>query len=79
MDGLRIQGDAKRFIFSYYRLVLKRRGLFQSDSAFTTNPTTLSNINKILRGSVESVFSEFAKSMEKMGRFSVKTGSAGVR
>ncbi|XP_010457608.1 PREDICTED: peroxidase 3 [Camelina sativa] len=71
-------GSRKTFDLSYYQLVLKRRGLFQSDSALTTNPTTLSNINRILTGSVESFFSEFAKSMEKMGRINVKTGSAGV-
>lgn len=71
-------GSRKTFDLSYYQLVLKRRGLFQSDSALTTNPTTLSNINQILKGSVGSFFSEFAKSMEKMGRINVKTGSAGV-
>ncbi|WZZ83996.1 hypothetical protein YC2023_104568 [Brassica napus] len=71
-------GSRKTFDLSYYQLVLKRRGLFQSDSALTTNPTTLSNINQLLKGSVESFFSEFAKSMEKMGRINVKTGSAGV-
>jgi len=71
-------GSRKTFDLSYYQLVLKRRGLFQSDSALTTNPTTLSNINRILTGSVGSFFSEFAKSMEKMGRINVKTGSAGV-
>ncbi|KAJ4871050.1 Peroxidase 3 [Raphanus sativus] len=71
-------GSRKTFDLSYYQLLLKRRGLFQSDSALTTNPTTLSNINQILKGSVEGFFSEFAKSMEKMSRINVKTGSAGV-
>ncbi|KAF8106450.1 hypothetical protein N665_0139s0044 [Sinapis alba] len=71
-------GSRKTFDLSYYQLLLKRRGLFQSDSALTTNPTTLSNINQILKGSVEGFFSEFAKSMEKMGRINVKTGSVGV-
>ncbi|XVF52250.1 hypothetical protein PTKIN_Ptkin05aG0004000 [Pterospermum kingtungense] len=34
-------GSRKTFNLSYYSLVLKRRGLFESDAALTTNPTSL--------------------------------------
>ncbi|KAM6572695.1 hypothetical protein CsatA_016775 [Cannabis sativa] len=69
-------GSRKSFDLSYYTLVLKRRGLFQSDSALTTNSFTKSYMQKLLQGS-ENFFTEFAKSMEKMGRINVKTGSDG--
>ncbi|XP_010522326.1 PREDICTED: peroxidase 3 [Tarenaya hassleriana] len=71
-------GSRKTFDLSYYTLVLKRRGLFQSDSALTTNPTTLSAINGLVQGTLQNFYTEFANSMEKMGRINVKTGSAGV-
>ncbi|CAF1931428.1 unnamed protein product [Brassica oleracea var. botrytis] len=71
-------GSRKSFDLSYYRLVLKRRGLFQSDSALTTNSATLKMINDLVNGSEEKFYKAFAKSMEKMGRVKVKTGSAGV-
>lgn len=70
-------GSSKTFDLSYYTLLLKRRGLFQSDSALTKNATTLTYINKILKGSLKKFYKEFALSMEKMGRIEVKTGSAG--
>ncbi|KAK0589592.1 hypothetical protein LWI29_016107 [Acer saccharum] len=70
-------GSRKTFDLSYYTLLLKRRGLFQSDSALTTNSATLNFINQLLQGSVENFFAEFAKSMEKMGRINVKTGTVG--
>lgn len=70
-------GSRKTFDLSYYNLLLKRRGLFVSDSALTTNSFTLSLIKEILEGSLENFFAEFAKSMEKMGRVKVKTGSEG--
>uniref|UniRef100_A0A6N2N6N6 peroxidase n=1 Tax=Salix viminalis TaxID=40686 RepID=A0A6N2N6N6_SALVM len=57
--------------------LLKRRGLFQSDSALTTNSTALSLVNQLLQGSLKSFFAEFARSMEKMGRIKVKTGKVG--
>jgi len=71
-------GSSRSFDLSYYRLVLKRRGLFQSDSALTTNSATLKVINDLVNGSEKKFFKAFAKSMEKMGRVKVKTGSAGV-
>ncbi|CAM8934875.1 unnamed protein product [Rhodiola kirilowii] len=70
-------GSFRTFDLSYYKLLLKRRGLFQSDAALTTNSNAANLINQILQGSVQSFFAEFARSMEKMGRVGVKTGSTG--
>ncbi|KAJ6691036.1 PEROXIDASE [Salix koriyanagi] len=70
-------GSSMKFDLSYYSLLLKRRGLFQSDSALTTNSTALSLVNQLLQGSLKNFFAEFARSMEKMGRIKVKTGKVG--
>ncbi|KAL3509673.1 hypothetical protein ACH5RR_029074 [Cinchona calisaya] len=70
-------GSFRTFDLSYYTLLLKRRGLFQSDAALTTNSTTLSYINQLLQGSLQNFYEEFALSMEKMGRIGVKTGTSG--
>ncbi|WCJ37594.1 Peroxidase superfamily protein [Euphorbia peplus] len=70
-------GSRKTFDLSYYSLLLKRRGLFESDAALTTNSVTLTFIEQLLSGSVSNFFAQFALSMEKMGRINVKTGSTG--
>ena len=70
-------GSRKTFDLSYYSHLLKRRGLFQSDSALTTNPTTKTFVTQLLQGPIQNFYDEFAKSMEKMGRINVKTGSTG--
>ncbi|XP_076930446.1 peroxidase 3-like [Bidens hawaiensis] len=70
-------GSRKTFDLSYYTLLLKRRGLFESDSALTRNTNTLAFINQLLQGSLQNFFSEFALSMEKMGQTEVKTGTSG--
>ncbi|XP_065630718.1 peroxidase 3-like [Quercus suber] len=70
-------GSRKTFDLSYYSHLLKRRGLFQSDAALTTNPTTKTFVTKLLQGPIQNFYDEFAKSMEKMGRINVKTGSTG--
>ncbi|XP_050204366.1 peroxidase 3-like [Mercurialis annua] len=70
-------GSRKTFDLNYYSNLLKRRGLFQSDSALTTSSSTLSVINQLLSGSIENFFAEFATSMEKMGQINVKTGTSG--
>ncbi|CAK7334153.1 unnamed protein product [Dovyalis caffra] len=69
-------GSRKTFDLSYYTLLLKRRGLFESDAALTTTSNTLATINQLLQGSLD-FYSEFSMSMEKMGRNNVKTGSDG--
>lgn len=70
-------GSFRTFDLSYYKLLLKRRGLFQSDAALTTSVTTKSLIKTLAEGSLKEFNTEFAKAMEKMGRIEVKTGSAG--
>ncbi|PSS14427.1 Peroxidase [Actinidia chinensis var. chinensis] len=70
-------GSFRTFDLSYYTLLLKRRGLFQSDAALTTNSITKGYITQLLKGPLKSFFAEFALSMEKMGRTEVKTGSDG--
>lgn len=70
-------GSFTTFDLSYYTQLRKRRGLFQSDAALTTNSTSSAVIDQLLQGSVQSFFSEFANSMEKMGQIDVKTGSSG--
>lgn len=70
-------GSVRTFDLSYYSLVLKRRGLFESDAALTKSLTTKALITQLLQGSVENFYGEFAKSMEKMGQIGVKTGSSG--
>ena len=70
-------GSRKTFDLSYYTLLLKRRGLFQSDAALTTNSITKSYVQQLLQGLVSNFFAEFATAMEKMGRINVKTGSDG--
>ncbi|XP_052177232.1 peroxidase 3-like [Diospyros lotus] len=69
-------GSFRTFDLSYYRLLLKRRGLFHSDASLTTSSTTTEYIKELLQGSL-NFFSEFGSSMEKMGRIEVKTGSDG--
>ncbi|KAF8409502.1 hypothetical protein HHK36_005578 [Tetracentron sinense] len=70
-------GSFRTFDLSYYTLLLKRRGLFESDAALITNSTTKSFITQLLQGSLTDFFVEFASSMEKMGQIDVKTGSSG--
>ncbi|ERN17295.1 hypothetical protein AMTRI_Chr02g216240 [Amborella trichopoda] len=70
-------GSFRTFDLSYYRLVLKRRGLFTSDAALITDSTSKSLVEDLTNGTPEDFFKEFAKSMVKMGEIDVKTGSSG--
>lgn len=70
-------GSFKTFDLDYYKLLLKRRGLFQSDAALTTVSAIKAQILKLVGGPLEVFFNEFAHSMEKMIKIEVKTGSAG--
>ncbi|CAM8955844.1 unnamed protein product [Rhodiola kirilowii] len=69
-------GSFRTFDLSYYTLLLKRRGLFTSDAALTTNSNSSAFIKSLLDGSL-NFYAEFAKSMEKMNKIDVLTGSAG--
>lgn len=70
-------GSSGKFDLSYFQLVLKRKGLFQSDAALTTSATTKSFINQLVHGSLKQFYAEFGVAMEKMGKIEVKTGSVG--
>ncbi|KAG4985719.1 hypothetical protein JHK82_033326 [Glycine max] len=69
-------GSRDTFDLGFYKQVVKRRGLFQSDAEFLTSPITRSIIARQLQ-STQGFFAEFAKSMEKMGRINVKLGTEG--
>ncbi|KAL8167575.1 hypothetical protein V2J09_009074 [Rumex salicifolius] len=70
-------GSFRTFDLGYYKLLLKRRGLFQSDAALTTTSATKAYITQLVNGPPASFFAEFAKSMVKMGQVEVLTGSSG--
>ncbi|KAE8705395.1 Peroxidase 39 [Hibiscus syriacus] len=70
-------GSRKSFDLSYYTLLTKRRGLFNSDAALTTDSTSVALINQLLSNPPSFFYAQFAKAMEKMGRINVKTGSQG--
>ncbi|RZC46270.1 hypothetical protein C5167_039210 [Papaver somniferum] len=70
-------GSFKTFDLSYYKLLVKRRGLFHSDAALITDATSKSFVTQLLQGSLSNFFTEFAASMEKMGQIGVMTGSTG--
>lgn len=70
-------GSRNTFDLSYYSLLVKRRGLFESDAALTMSPVTFSLVKQLLHGSLDEFYSEFAKSMEKLSQINVKTRSEG--
>ncbi|XP_059276978.1 peroxidase 3-like [Lycium ferocissimum] len=70
-------GSFRTFDLSYFKLLLKRRGLFQSDAALLTSSMTKSFIDQLVKGSLKEFYAEFATAMEKMGKIEVKTGSNG--
>ncbi|KAL4562470.1 hypothetical protein LXL04_034676 [Taraxacum kok-saghyz] len=69
-------GSFKTFDESYYKLVIKRRGLLQSDAALLNDPEIRAYlIQATSHGS--TFFSDFGVSMVNMGRIGVLTGSQG--
>ncbi|XP_043688362.1 peroxidase 3-like [Telopea speciosissima] len=70
-------GSFRTFDLSYYKLVLKRRGLFESDAALLTNSASKSEIIQLAQGTLSNFYTEFGNSMMKMGKVGVKTGSSG--
>lgn len=70
-------GSFKTFDASYYSLVAKRRGLFQSDAALLDDNETKAYVNLQAMSHGSTFFKDFADSMEKMGRIGVLTGKAG--
>lgn len=72
-------GSAKAFDISYFSVVSKRRGLFQSDSALLTNTQTKNYVMQHLSNpsGTSSFFSDFVESMIKMSKIGVLTGKQG--
>ncbi|XP_031106520.1 peroxidase 27-like [Ipomoea triloba] len=70
-------GSAKIFDTSYYTLVSKRRGLFESDAALLTNSVTKAYVQQQMNPSTATFFKDFGDSMVKMGNIGVLTGKAG--
>ncbi|XP_062229597.1 peroxidase 3-like [Phragmites australis] len=70
-------GSFLTFDLGYYRGVLKRRGLFQSDAALITDAAAKADIESVVNAPPEVFFQVFARSMVKMGMIDVKTGSEG--
>lgn len=70
-------GSAKIFDTSYYTLVSKRRGLFESDAALLTNSVTKAYVQQQMNPSTATFFKDFGDSMVKMGNIGVLTGNAG--
>ncbi|XP_040363238.1 peroxidase 27 isoform X2 [Rosa chinensis] len=71
-------GSSKIFDVSYYTLVAKRRGLFQSDAALLDDSETKAYVkNHATPKGKASFLKDFGVSMVKMGRIGVLTGNAG--
>ncbi|CAL1372599.1 unnamed protein product [Linum trigynum] len=69
-------GSFKTFDDGYFKLVAKRRALFQSDAAMLDNAETKAYVEKsVTAGS--TFLKDFGESMVKMGRIGVLTGRAG--
>nr|TKR90602.1 hypothetical protein D5086_0000231810 [Populus alba] len=71
-------GSVRTFDNSYYTLVAKRRGLFQSDAALLDNSETKAYVKLQSAATYRSTFfKDFGVSMINMGRVEVLTGKAG--
>ncbi|CAL4901495.1 unnamed protein product [Urochloa decumbens] len=71
-------GSFKTFDLSYFGHVAKRRGLFHSDGALLTDPSTRAYVLRHATGNYkEEFFADFAASMLKMGSVGVLTGNQG--
>lgn len=64
-------GSRNTFDLSYYSLLVKRRGLFESDAALTMSPVTFSLVKQLLHGSLD----EFYYSNVKLSASSAFVGS----
>ncbi|MQM18159.1 hypothetical protein Taro_051145 [Colocasia esculenta] len=70
-------GSFKTFDNSYFKLVAKRRGLFQSDAALLDDADTKAHVLRLANASPDEFFRDFAVSMVNMGNVGVLTGSQG--
>ncbi|CAK7350977.1 unnamed protein product [Dovyalis caffra] len=70
-------GSVRTFDNSYYTLLTKRRGLFQSDASLLDNSQTKAYIKLQSATGGSTFFKDFGVSMIKMGRVEVLTGKSG--
>ncbi|ONI10099.1 hypothetical protein PRUPE_4G026700 [Prunus persica] len=71
-------GSFKTFDQTYFTLVSKRRGLFQSDAALLDDSETKAYVQShVAAVGKSSFFKDFGVSMVNMGRIGVLTGNAG--
>ena len=70
-------GSTKSFDSDYYSVVLKRRGLFQSDAELLNDKITSAYVKLQAQSHGRTFFKDFQKSMVKMGKIGVLTGKAG--
>ena len=70
-------GSFETFDDSYYTLVAKRRGLFQSDAALLDDAETKAYVKLQATALGSTFFKDFGVSMVNMGRIGVLTGNAG--
>ncbi|KAK9133532.1 hypothetical protein Scep_013060 [Stephania cephalantha] len=70
-------GSFKTFDSSYYTMVSKRRGLFESDAALLNNKETRAYVRLQASTHGSTFFRDFSKSMVKMGKIGVRTGKRG--
>ncbi|KAK1284807.1 Peroxidase 27 [Acorus calamus] len=70
-------GSFRTFDSDYYKLVSKRRGIFESDAALLSDPETKAYVARRINGPIEEFFRDFGESMVKMGRTGVLTGKNG--
>ncbi|KAI4301332.1 hypothetical protein L6164_034620 [Bauhinia variegata] len=67
--------SSTNFDTHYYSNLLHKKGLFTSDAALLTNNHAKRTVKQMLK--TRRFFKAFAKSMKKMGRIGVLTGTAG--
>ncbi|EYU33918.1 hypothetical protein MIMGU_mgv1a010413mg [Erythranthe guttata] len=70
-------GSFKTFDVSYFTLVAKRRGLFESDAALLNDGETKAYLKFQALNKGPTFFKDFGESMVKMGRIGVITGEGG--
>ncbi|KVI04178.1 heme peroxidase [Cynara cardunculus var. scolymus] len=70
-------GSFRSFDKNYYKNVLKRRGLFQSDAALLADKETSAYVKLQAESNGHTFLKDFEESIMKMGQIGVLTGEAG--
>ncbi|XP_074314117.1 peroxidase 3-like [Silene latifolia] len=70
------QGSSRIFDNHYYINLKQNKGLFATDAQLLTNRTAIKIIDKLVLSNTRFLH-EFGKSMEKLGRIDLKTGTEG--